>query len=679
MMTPIHAGSEDYFKQLNGLKTLPSDPATLQYLTHLLNNPNSPFEKFLVGGKIQQIEKDLAAQKGMQAQGQVGGGLPTIKDKLEQSASLLAAQSAAQGRGQMPAPAMPTSAMPASSAAVSPEEEMQMSDEQPEETMGAAYGGIMNAPLHKDTFSFAPGGIVAFANPEKEKKQQVKDEDTTPQQETYAERDVRMHNQPALSSYDDPYSLANIMQGFSKGASNIYNALPEESGIKKIGNWISAGRPGPSASLYDTLTQPSSDQQANPQMQQLAANVSPANIAPSATSPNTPVPMKPETYAQGVAPMPGPNASVGNNNIIGSRRNMDQIMAEQAAMQQAARTKPSVTNIAPVKPNIAPITPAGDAESLKMIKDELSKKNTAIDNYVKEIPKDKSIEEIAKDIKDADLAFGVGSYEKWAKEKFKERQTRFDKQTEGRGRQDAMAQLAAYSRPGARWSDVLERDIQNKSKHLEEDRQFQTLQDNYEDSIYKMAEERSVGNAKDLRAAMKDQKTTKAAMLQHIMTAYDVPLQVAERIWSTQAQVAEQARGHTLQHEASMANAAANMKSADARKELAGAQLDFKRQQLANDTQRVEIQFQGVLNKNEEYRGAAKIKQRLESQLSATQDEAKQEEIKNKISDQNAKIIEISSRILGGGIKSQLPATGTPTTGSNIPPRPPNAVQLMPK
>jgi len=386
--------------------------------------------------------------------------------------------------------------------------------------------------------------------------------------------------------------------------------------------------------------------------------------------------MKPETYAQGVAPMPGPNT--GGTNIVGSRRNMDQIMAEQAATQ-ATRTKPSVTNIAPVKPNIAPITPAGDAESLKMIKDALSKQNTAIDKYTNEISKDKSIAEMYKDIKDADLAAGVGSYEKWAKEKFKERQDRYDKQTEGRGRQDAMAQLAAYSRPGARWSDVLERDIQNKAKHLEEDRQFQTLQDNYEDSIYKMAEERSVGNSKDLRAAMKDQKTTKAAMLQHIMTAYNVPLQIAERMWSTQAQVAEQARGHTLQHEASMANAAAAMKSANARQELAGSQLELQRQRLANDTQRVEIQFQSVLNKNEEYKGAAKIKQRLESQLSATQDEAKQEEIKTKISDQNAKIIEISNRILSGGIKSQLPATGTSTTGSNIPPRPPNAVQLMPK
>jgi hypothetical protein len=374
--------------------------------------------------------------------------------------------------------------------------------------------------------------------------------------------------------------------------------------------------------------------------------------------------------------MPGPSASVGNNNIIGSRRNMDQIMAEQAAIQ-AARTKPPVTNIAPAKPNIATTAPAGDAEGLKMIKDALSKQNTAIDKYTSEIPKDKSIEEMVKDIRDADLAAGVGSYEKWAKENFKERQRRFDKQTEGRGRQDAMAQLAAYSRPGARWSDVLERDIQSKAKHLEEDRQFQTLQDIYEDSIYKMAEERAVGNSKDLRAAMKDQKTTKAAMLQHIMTAYGVPLQVAERMWSTQAQVAEQHFGHQVTEKVGMANAAASMLSAKNRGEIGAAQLDIQRQKLANDSLRVQAQFQGVLNKNQEYLNAAKLRKQYEMQLSVQKDPDKIDELNTKIAEQDANIIAISNKILSGGIKSQLPPPGASTAG-NPPPRPPGAVQLMP-
>jgi hypothetical protein len=33
-----------------------------------------------------------------------------------------------------------------------------------------------------------------------------------PRQETYAERDVRMHNQPALTSYHDPFSISNLLK-----------------------------------------------------------------------------------------------------------------------------------------------------------------------------------------------------------------------------------------------------------------------------------------------------------------------------------------------------------------------------------------------------------------------------------------------------------------------------------
>jgi uncharacterized membrane protein YheB (UPF0754 family) len=160
------------------------------------------------------------------------------------------------------------------------------------------------------------------------------------------------------------------------------------------------------------------------------------------------------------------------------------------------------------------------------------------------------------------------------------------------------------------------------------------------------------------------------------MTAYGVPLQVAERMWSTQAQVAEQGRGHTLQHEAAMAQAAASMKNANARQELAGVQLDLKRQQLANQTREVEAKFQNVLNNNQEYKNIANIKKRLETQLSATTDEAKQEQLQKQITDQNTKIIEISNRILGGGIKSQMPPPGASTAG-NPPPRPAGAVQLI--
>jgi hypothetical protein len=357
--------------------------------------------------------------------------------------------------------------------------------------------------------------------------------------------------------------------------------------------------------------------------------------------------------------MPGPSASVSNNGIVGSRRNMDQIMAEQAAIQ-AARTKPTVSNA----PSIT--RPVKEDESLKIVKDALSKQNTAIDKYTSEISKDKSIEEMYKDIKDADLASGVGSYEKWARENFKEKQRRYDKQTEGRGRQDAMAQLAAYSRPGARWSDVLERDIQSKAKHLEEDRQFQTLQDNYEDSIYKMAEERAVGNAKDLRAAMKDQKTTKAAMLQHIMTAYNVPLQVAERMWSTQAQVAEQARGHDLQHKVGMAQAAATASRSDA----ADRKNDIFQQNA--DTSRISTLLRSDATYKKYSEQVPKLQQALNNKdLSEKFKETVASQLRTAQDYINRKNQDVG---VTGGIASVNPA---PPTTSAVPPRPANAVQLI--
>ena len=643
MMTPIHAGSEDYFKQLNGLKFLPSDEHTLGYLKQLIDNPNSPFEQFLVGGKISQIEKDLAAQKGMQAQAQVGGGLPTIKDKLIQSSSLLAAQNAMQGKGQMPSPAMP-----ASSAAVSPEEEMQMSGGQPEETMDAAHGGIMNVPLHDDTFSFAPGGIVAFNG--KDGDQKVEDSKYKPLPSKTESTASALFNALGLDKLQNFISENAARDKMTQQAQydqkpGVFEKLTpteRQARLDAMNSTISGATQGLQGRL---VTDP--DEKAKLEMIRTGINSTPVNRQlgdPSIPRDQIPV-------------MPGPD-----NNIVGSRRNMDQIMAEQAALQ-AAKTKPIVSNA----PSSA--RPAGDAEGLKMIKDALSKQNIAIDKYTSEIPKDKSIEDMVKDIRDTDLASGVGSYEKWAKENFKEKQRRYDKQTEGRGRQDAMAQLAAYSRPGARWSDVLERDIQNKAKHLEEDKQFQTLQDNYEDSIYKMAEERSVGNAKDLRAAMKDQKTTKATMLQHIMTAYNVPLQVAERMWSTQAQVAEQARGHDLQHKVGMAQAAATAYRSDA----ADRRNDILQQSA--DTSRISTLLRSDATYKKYSEQVPKLQQALNNKdLSEKYKETVASQLRTAQDYINRKNQDVG---VTGGIASVNPAPAATT--SNVPPRPPNAVQLMPK
>ena len=160
----IQPGQIDYLKQLNSLKNLPASKESVQYLTGLLRNPSSPFEKFLVDSRLQQLTKALESQAGAQAQDASPKG--TITDSIEQAAGVAALQSAQQRQAaeqmqqQASQPRMPVP------------EGITQPRAQPE-----AESGVASAPVDSEMFNFAPGGIVAFANPEKEKKQLVKDEE----------------------------------------------------------------------------------------------------------------------------------------------------------------------------------------------------------------------------------------------------------------------------------------------------------------------------------------------------------------------------------------------------------------------------------------------------------------------------------------------------------------------
>ena len=66
-------GSLDYFQQLNDLKKVPVAESSIKYLSSLINNPSSPFQKWLVDGRREQIMKALTAQKGQQAKQGRGG------------------------------------------------------------------------------------------------------------------------------------------------------------------------------------------------------------------------------------------------------------------------------------------------------------------------------------------------------------------------------------------------------------------------------------------------------------------------------------------------------------------------------------------------------------------------------------------------------------------------------
>jgi hypothetical protein len=160
-----------------------------------------------------------------------------------------------------------------------------------------AHGGIADA-TPKHMFKFAHGGgVMGFdeggkadaieainkAMPEDSEQKQaalkaVLENFAPSRQETYAERDTKMHEQPNIyADYKDPNSISNLVQGAKDMGSKFINALPKESGIRKISNWIEAGRPGPSMSLYDYLQQPS---KAN------APELQPTAVRPAANVPN---------------------------------------------------------------------------------------------------------------------------------------------------------------------------------------------------------------------------------------------------------------------------------------------------------------------------------------------------------------------------------------------------------
>jgi hypothetical protein len=67
----------------------------------------------------------------------------------------------------------------------------------------AAEGGLMQLPVDHHMFNYAQGGVIGFDGTGRS---------DVPRQESYAERDERMHNQPALSSYKDPFSLENLLK-----------------------------------------------------------------------------------------------------------------------------------------------------------------------------------------------------------------------------------------------------------------------------------------------------------------------------------------------------------------------------------------------------------------------------------------------------------------------------------
>jgi hypothetical protein len=543
-------GQINYDKQQALLDSLPNDTSSLQEIQRLLSNPASPFAQFLLLGKQEQINKALAADARQKAlQSDQGGPPPTIAQKTQQMSGILALQNAQRNAIGAPSPAAVTPAggipRPVPQPAALPVEEQA----EPEQaTERAASGGIMHAPVDPRMFDFAGGGIVAFANPESEKKQLV--------QETYAERDKRMHEQPALTSYDDPYSVDKLEQSAKDAGNSFINLFPKESGIRKISDYINAGRPGPSMSLYDYLTQSSN---APSTAAALTSDTTPAAAAVQPGASDTRLAMLSDPRVQEAI------VNAGKQGINLSQTG--QMVAPGSTTAPAASAAPGsgIAGGVSLPPSNVNASPAGILALAKSLKMDNPFEAEAIAELEKNKPETYSQKSEVERIKSEGDAFDLGKFSENRRAQLDNLEKMFQA-----NRPSTLEQLLelghAYSARGARFGDVGATGARQMREEREAQMQFAQAKDKVLESIEKEDQAIRTGNVAELRAARKEKAkdlqewnklgiSLKETLAKNRTTANDAALQTAGHIIGQQISSDAQLRAAQLHLLAAQATA----------------------------------------------------------------------------------------------------------------------------
>jgi hypothetical protein len=626
----IQPGQIDYQQQLDSLKDLPVNAQSIEYLTGLSRNPGSPFVRFLVESRLEQLTKALQNQAGSQAQqAQEASPQGTISDKIQQAAGLAALQA---GQQRQAAQQMQSQA---SQAQMPVPEGIAQPQVQPE----ADYGGVASAPVDSEMFNFAPGGIVAFANPEKEKKQLVKDEE-----------EERLRKQTEMY-------VAGAQEAAKQRAIDTANAPPKEVPTEDPAMGMSGG-PAKVNPLSRMLLDP------------LKAAASGISSLVSRPTPQTMMLDKGEAPA--AAPMTAPAVAPANRPAV-SEAQATMLAGPQAAVPPSAPPPPPPpvknTGIATGKPP-APPAPGGPPTGIQATL-------AAMQNMPQQVAFNKAIEDARKSTegttreqKIADelalqKALGVGTFEQQQMKMLEENKARKEKTDAGRGQRDFFAQLATYSKPGANWSQVMERDIASKSAALLEDEQFANSQNKLLTDIQRTAEERRVGTANSIRAAEATEKKTKQEMLTFIMKEMGVNLQVAQKILGDTLNAQVQMRSQDMQYKVGMANV-------DAKLEIASVKADMAAQKLAATLAGADTANKIKLSNSDPYK---KLEARIAGLDQAIKynsnpdgtpkDVEKVGKLKTDLADLRTQQATLAANILGGGGIGTLPQS-TSTTGTKV-------------
>jgi hypothetical protein len=620
----IQPGQIDYLKQLNSLKNLPASKESVQYLTGLLRNPSSPFEKFLIDSRLQSLTKALQSQAGAQAQDASPKG--TITDSIEQAAGLAALQSAQQRQ------AAEQMQQQASQAQMPVPQGITQPQAQPE-----AESGVASAPMDSEMFNFAPGGIVTFANPEKEKKQLVKDEE-----------------EERLKKQTEMY-IASAQEAAKQRAIDAANAPPKEVPTEDAAMGMSTG-PAKVNPLSRMLLDP------------LKAAASGISSLISRPTPQTMMLDKGE--APVTAPMAAPVVDSETQKLANLAANPPAAQNINPALQPNKNIAPPPavnTGIATPKPPTVPAgPPTGIAATMAAMQNmpQQAAFNKAIEDARKSV-EGTSREQKIKDELELQKTLGIGTFDKQQQQMYEDNKARQAKIEAGRGERDFLAQLATYSRPGANFSQVAERDIANKTAHMLEDQRFADSQNKLLTDIQRTAEERRVGTANTIHTAEATEKKTKQEMLNYIMKELGVNLTVAQKILGDTLQAQVQMRGQDFQRQVGMANV-------DAKLEIASVKADMANQKLAATMAGMDTANKIKLSNSDPYKKLeariAGLDQQIKYQTNpdgTPKDVEKMGKLKTDLADLKTQQATLATNILGGGGIGTLPQ-GTSGTGTKV-------------
>ena len=619
----IQPGQIDYQQQLDSLRDLPVNEDSIEYLTGLSRDPSSPFVRFLVESRLEQLTKALQNQAGSQAQENSPQG--TISDKIQQAAGLAALQAGQQRQAAQQMQEQASQAqMPVPQGIVQPQAQAEPD-----------YG-IASAPVDSEMFNFAPGGIVTFANPEKEKKQLVED-DSDLRKKYEREATEMSYGQRTQFSSPEVKQMANQIRSEVQDA---YLKSEQAKMLQPVARPSATGDMPPALAPMATPAAPSGiatiPDAESQKLARLAANPPAAQNMNPALQPNKNVPPPPPPPPTNVkppappAPPPlAPNATAGIETLINKMYNMPERNQFGKLIDEARANM--VT------------TPQS-----KLIENELELQKT----------------------------LGIGTLDKQQQQMYEDNKARQAKVEAGRGQRDFMAQLAAYSRPGANWSQVAERDIANKSAALMEDERFANAQNKLLTDIQTTAEARRVGTASTIRAATAKENETREKMLDLIMRLTGEDAKIAQAILGDTLKAAVsvygndvQMRGQDMQYKVGMANV-------DAKLDIANIKADVAAEKLKSTLANMDVTNRLKLNNSDAYKKLDSRIAGLDQAIKANsnpdgtpKDVEKVAKYKSDLADLRTQQATLATQILGPSGISTLP--------TSVPP--PNAVREVKK